>query len=336
MNFWNNLFSLPELYFFLLKNIIKQKKFLRKEIEIELVGFEKDNDGSLKPSDFKKFSFYYGLGVPAILGESFAVLRGKPLSSGERSCLTYLGGISGLLDDFFDDPEREAGHLQEFILTPEKLIPQDTAENFLWNFFNSGLNFSPHPYLLKKQALKVFKAQQHSLIQKEKISDHFQLKECTLLKGGTSFVFYRLCLFDIPEKPEEKMIFHLGGLMQLGNDIFDVWKDLQEGTKTIATETKDIRELRKLFNSEIHEMQRLTMELPFPENRKKRFVQLTIVVMSRVFVILDQFEKLQESSGNVFQPEKYTRKKLICDMERPKNQLRATKYFLFWTSGKLK
>lgn len=332
MNFWTNLFTLPGLYLFLLKSLRRQKGFLQKQIENELDVFISTNDGSLKTSDLQKFRSYYGLGVPAILGESFAVLRGKSLSFEERSCMTYLGGISGLLDDFFDDPERNAGHLEEFVLTPEKLKPKDTAEKLLSKFYISGLEHSPHSYLLKEQALKVYYAQQKSLLQKEKGPDHFQLKECTLLKGGTSFVFYRLCLFDVPTKDEEEMIFHLGGLMQLGNDIFDVWKDLQEGTQTIATQANNINELRKLFTSEILRVQSLTMQLPFPEKRKKKFMQLTILLMSRVFVILDQFEKLQEGSGNVFQPEIYSRKQLICDMEKPKNQFRATRYFLFWNS----
>jgi len=72
--------------------------------ENELTAFKNDNDGSLTSQDLKKITSYYGLGVPGILGELFCVLRGKPMTKDERFCLTFLGGISGMLDDLFDDP----------------------------------------------------------------------------------------------------------------------------------------------------------------------------------------------------------------------------------------
>ncbi|MFO7719901.1 MAG: hypothetical protein R6W85_05600, partial [Gillisia sp.] len=49
---------------------------------------------------------------------------------------------------------------------------------------------------------------------------------------------------------------------------------------------------------------------------------------ARVFVCLDQFEKLEITTGNKFQIEHYSRKQLICDMQRPKNQLKALHYFI--------
>ena len=78
--------------------------------ENELTAFKNNNDGSLTPQDLKKITSYYGLGVPGVLGESFCLLRGKKMTENERLCLTFLGGISGLLDDLFDDPEKESFH----------------------------------------------------------------------------------------------------------------------------------------------------------------------------------------------------------------------------------
>ena len=322
-----DLVSLPGIYFSLLKNVIKQKKFIRRNILRELEAFQDHNNG-ITEADLQKITSYYALGVPAILGESLAVLRGKPLKERERYCLTYLGGISGLLDDLFDDPLNKVDHLEEFILHPENLVPLNKHEQLLLHMYIKGLSYSTHPGKLKAQALEVFKAQQQSLRQKKDTLSYEILAELTLTKGGASFNFYRLCLEDLPTREEEDLIFHLGGLMQLGNDIFDVWEDFMEGTQTMATGCTTIAELRETFKNELNVFYNLAFETPYPRKQKARFLKITTLALARVFVCLDQFEALERSSGDRFRIENYSRKQLICDMQKPANQFKAIKYYL--------
>jgi len=323
-----NLITLPSIYFLLLKNVTKQKQFIRNVAENELTAFKNDNDGSLTPQDLKKITSYYGLGVPGILGELFCVLREKPMAENERLCLTFLGGISGMLDDLFDDPEKESVHLEEFILHPEALKPADTYESLLLHFYLLGLKHSANPGLLKKQALQVFKSQQKSKNQQNFGNSSQVIHDITYDKGGVSFIFYRLCLNNPLQQKEEKLLKHLGGLMQLGNDIFDAWEDHQMDTKTAATICTDIPELRREFINEIQFTFKLAGETNFRKNQVENFLQSTTLALSRVLVCLDQFEKLQLSSGNLFLIEKYRREEMICDMQKPKNQFKAIKYAL--------
>lgn len=296
--------------------------------EKELTAFKNNNDGSLTPRDLKKITGYYGLGVPGVLGESFCMLQGKSMTENERLCLTFLGGISGLLDDLFDDQEKECFHLEEFILHPEALKPANSYEDLLLHFYQLGLKHSANPKRLKKQACQVFKSQQQSKDQQQSGNSPGEIQDITYAKGGASFIFYRLCLNDpLPER-EEKLLFHLGGLMQLGNDIFDVWEDYQSNTNTAATICTDIPELRAEFINEMHLTFKLAHETDFQNERIKEFLQSTTLALSRVLVCLDQFEKLQLSSGNQFLIEKYSRKQMICDMQKPKNQFKAIKYAL--------
>jgi len=322
-----DLVSLPGIYFSLLKNVIKQKKFIRRNILWELEAFRDPNNG-ITDVDLKKITSYYALGVPAILGESFSVLRGTPLKERERYCLTYLGGISGLLDDLFDDPLKKVDHLEEFILHPENLVPLNKHEQLLLHMYIKGLSYSTHPGKLKAQALEVFKAQQKSIQQRKDLLSPETIKELTWNKGGTSFYFYRLCLEDQPSLQEEEMLFHLGGLMQLGNDIFDVWEDFKEETQTMATRCTTIAELREAFKKELDLFYNLAFETPYPRKQISRFLKITTLALARVFVCLDQFEDLECSSRNRFRIENYSRKQLICDMQKPVNQLKAIKYYL--------
>lgn len=296
--------------------------------EKELSTFKNNNDGSLTHQDFKKITTYYGLGVPGILGESFCLLRGKKMAKNERFCLTFLGGISGLLDDLFDDPKKQVGHLEKFILHPENLKPANSYEALLLHFYILGLKHSAHPELLKNQAYQVFNSQKESENQQNPGNSSRQIQDITYAKGGASFIFYRLCLNNALQGKERELLNHLGGLMQLGNDIFDVWEDSQAQTKTAATLCSDIPELRKKFINEMLLTFKLARETDFPKKKVEGFLQNTSLALSRVLVCLDQFEKLQETTGNQFSIEKYSREELICDMQKPKNQLKAIKYTL--------
>lgn len=321
------LISLLFLYVRLQKNLRKQRNFIRKELQPELLPFIKNNDGSITAADLKKITSYYALGVPVILGEAFKILSGKTLTKQERYCMTFLGGISGLLDDLFDDPKKDAAHLKEFIFSAEKLTPHNSYEALLVHLYRLGLSKSNHADRLRVQAGKVFEAQQKSLEQKPGISAN-DLKLITYAKGGSSFLFYRLCLDDPLEEAEEQLVYHLGGLMQLGNDIFDIWEDIQTGTLTVATSSTDIKNLRELFAEEFNLIFSLARNTCYPDKQVDHFLNLIKLGLSRVFVCLAQFQKLQLQHGGSFQPEKFGREKLICDMQKASNQIKAFHYYL--------
>lgn len=321
-------FSLPPVYSLLLFRVWKQKRFIASHLEKELFNYKVSNDGSLEEKEFRKITQYYALGVPGVLGEALAVLRSKPLTARERLCLSYLGGISGLLDDLFDDPQKEVSHLKEFILHPEKMKPANSHEDLLLNFYQKGLNFTSHPEKLKQQAVKVFEAQVQSTSQKIGTISQAITGMITRAKGGESFLFYRLCMEHPLRQAEKNLLYHLGGLMQLGNDIFDVWEDHKEGTVTEASTCTDIEKLRKTFDDRLKETFILAEKTSYSKENIKKFLRMTTLALARVYVCLDQFLQLQHSSENIFRPEKYSRKQLICDMQKPGNQVSALRYYL--------
>jgi hypothetical protein len=107
-----------------------QKAFLRKNIVPEIDAVRKTMDDSLGESDFKKITHYYGLAVPAILGEGFCLLRGKQLSNRERMALTYYGAISGMFDDFFDEQQTDMEQVRRLINSPHETTPQNSHQAF--------------------------------------------------------------------------------------------------------------------------------------------------------------------------------------------------------------
>lgn len=323
-----NILALPPIYFFLFNKVRKQRRFIELQLTKELYPYRLKSDGSLTSNDFKKITGYYALGVPGIVGESLCVLRGRPMLPRERLCLTYLGGISGLLDDLFDDPGKEFKHLEKFIFQPEEMKPANLHEKLLLHFYQLGLHYSTRPGAIKEQAGKVFHSQQESLEHQIAGADVTKIEKVTLEKGGASFLFYRLCLEHEVGEAEKDLLYRLGGLMQLGNDIFDVWEDFMEDTATVATLCSNIQELRRTFITGINEIFTLAYKTPYKKKDIRRFNQMISLALTRVFVCLDQFEKLQKKSGGNFNIADYSRKQLICDMERPVNHIKAIHYFL--------
>ena len=319
--------KLPAVAFFLFKNVRTQKKFIKKHLVAELKPFRTAKDSSLSKADIRKITHYYGLGVPAILGTAFCRLHNRKFIEQERMVMTYLGGISGLLDDLFDDPEKEWTHLEEFILRPENLMPGSNLEAVLKQLYLKGLENAANPEALKKQALLVFESEKLSIQQRSSIQAS-KIKELTFLKGGHSFIYYRLCLNKPLFAPERKMIFQVGGLMQMGNDIFDVWEDCKQEIHTVATLENDIKKLRRSFHSELDLAVNYAFACEFQQKQIEQFLKFNLFGLSRVYVCLDQLEKLQLTTNGVFEPRSYSRKQLICDMELPKNKKAALKYYL--------
>ena len=94
---------LPLVFSRLIFALTKQYFFLKKELKPILDEALHSNDGSLNKKDFNKITKYYGLAVPAILGEAFCKLNGIEFTELERKTTTYQGALTGLFDDFFDD-----------------------------------------------------------------------------------------------------------------------------------------------------------------------------------------------------------------------------------------
>src|SRR5436190_5404165 len=124
----SNVLRLPATLYSLLHNISIQKKFLQKNIYPRLDAARAINDGSLDEEDFKKITHYYGLAVPAILGEAICLLRGHKMTERERMALTCQGAMTGLFDDFFDKRGKSDETVKTLIEKPQELTGNNESE----------------------------------------------------------------------------------------------------------------------------------------------------------------------------------------------------------------
>lgn len=315
--------------FVLLTHINKQKKFIKKNISPLLAEAKKTDNGSLEENDYKKITGYYGLAVPAVIGEAFCALRGKEMTEKERLASTCQGAMTGLGDDFFDKQRLSEQDVKNFIEKPEMFTGNSANEKLFLHFYKTALANAPDATQMQQQLYKVFHAQLLSKQQDVPGLSYELLKDITIRKGAESLLYYRTA-FEHPLKPgEEKMLYCLGGLMQLSNDIFDVYKDYKNGVTTLITSAKKISELRIYYSTVLQMGVRDALRLGYHKKNVRRFSGLiSIGIFSRCYVCMNQLEKLEKRTGGVFDLKAYTRKELICDMDTVTNKWKSLRYHI--------
>ncbi len=324
-NTLKNIVQLPLILWKITSSLSFQKKYLHNNIDCIINKAFAENDGTIKTKDSTKIYQYYGLAVPAILGEAFCELRGVKLTDDERWVLTCLGAITGLFDDFIDEMKMSEEQIEKLVLYPEKVVPDNSSEKLFLKFYTSALKTSNKPQNIKSQLIEVHHAQLASTEQENPDTSYNRILEITQQKGGESVVFYRTALNNIPDNSETKALFQLGATMQLENDIFDIYKDHQARINTIPARTKDIKHLKELYESEITKFKDLTFAIKTPDKNIKKFLNMVMPVLNRGFVCLKNLQKLQ-TIHQVFNIQNFTRKQLICDMENPINFLLTAYY----------
>lgn len=324
-----NILQVPHLLYTVIRQLKKQRKFIKANVSPDLEAAKNKGDGSLNDHDLKKITGYYGLAVPAILGEAFCALRGRPMTKKERIASTCQGVITGLGDDFFDKQQFTNEALIKLIADPGNAGGKNAYESLSLQYLNKALAFVPDPQWMQNMLMQVYHAQVLSKRQSQNGLGYDEIKDITQQKGAVSLLFYRTAFKDPMEAREAKLLYCLGALMQLSNDIFDVYKDQQQGISTLLTTTTHISRIRLLFLTLLKICYEAAFATGYPRRNIKKFLDiLSIAIFSRCQVCLDQLEKNEQRSNHVFTVTKYKRKDMVCDMDTILNKWRSVRYHI--------
>jgi len=323
----NNAIKLPLIFIRLIGDLKRQKRFMKLNIEPIIYSARINNDNTLSDKDINKINRYYGLAVPAILGELFCVLRGSGMTKSERWVSTCQGAITGLFDDFFDDIKLPEEQIVNMVNNPDSVNPISSNVGLFLEFYKIALQKAQFPRSIKKQLLLVHKAQVASVEQETSNIDASRIWEITRFKGGDSVLFYRTAFEKLPVEGEKDTLFQLGSVMQLENDIFDTYKDFKDGIATLPTTLVKVETLKELYQQQINYFIKLSYKMNYPQKNVERFLDRIMPVLNRGFVCLDRYQQLESNNG-VFDVSSFTRKQLICDMEKPSNFLKTIWYQL--------
>jgi len=322
----SNLIAIPSLFLYLYRCYQQQKAYLKESILLDLEEAKQQAGDNLTENDIHKITFYYGLVIP-LMGEILSGLKGVRITSSERKTLTYLGGLTGLFDDLFDEKDTPEAHIKELLNNPTVELSRNVHEKLIVQFYLKALE-QEHSIRIKEKAKLVYEAQ---ILSKKQTSDNLSVEEIlhiTQQKGGASILLFRSALAGNINALEEELIFNIGVMTQLENDFFDIYKDYQNRIHTLATVSKSMHSLRSEYQSIVNNIYRLTEQTDFPKRNKVKFSRLIAILSTRGLVCLDQLIEIQE--GETFEISSYSRTQLICDMEKLKNISKWIRYYLRW------
>lgn len=324
MSYIKNILKVPALFWILRSCQKRQRRFMADTLLPEIEDFKKTCDDSLTERDFNKITNYYGFAIP-IIGEFYCVLRGRKITVSERTALMYLGGLTGLFDDFFDEKDTAEDHLKELISFPRVELAKNSHEKLFIQFYLKGLERG-NSEDIKKYLNVINEAQMLSKRQTNPNLSKDEIAYITEQKGGVSFWYYRSPLHGEMSEVEKDLLFKIGFLAQLENDIFDVYKDREQGIYTLANTTTSIGLLRVQYLRVLDDIYNLIHQLDFEPKNKERFSRLIAMIAARGLVCLHQYEKLEGKNG--FDVSKYSRKELICDMGKSSNTIKLIRFYL--------
>ncbi len=284
---------------------------------------------NLKPDEiyFKKIK-YYTTGL-RITNEWFSTLRGYKTSRNEDLAGMFFGGATPVFDAIFDELNLSYKEVIEYLNALDGKTSTDIQ--ILFKVFFDKL----HKQLSNKEDFNhyfdlVKTAQLESTRQTNSSIPVSELRKITFEKGGYSLLLCRSILDNPMKDNEKKAIYHLGALIQLANDLFDIYEDLDKNIITLPIALKDISAMKQEYLDLTNLTISLFKELDYPTKNIYRFLLQMMIIISRGFVCLDHFENLQKQNIVLFPPENLKRKQLICDMEKPYNLLKSIEYTIRW------
>jgi hypothetical protein len=118
---------------------------------------------------------------------------------------------------------------------------------------------------------------------------------------------------------EQQCWYQLGGLIQLINDLFDIYKDYQEGIATLPNRMTDVHVFKALYMELVQSIKKEISHLPFALAAKRQLMVAVIGISAVGATAIRQLQALQGAAERLPDLRRLSRKVLIVDMERPEN-----------------
>lgn len=274
--------------------------------------------------------YFYGTTYLSIV---FCSLRGYARTRQEKRLFTNLGALAYFFDDLVDAfrEQDDSGILWQD--NPEKYGQTADERGLALHFLNNIYQELP------EQDLREFRSFMHRVFNVEtagrqqtdlgKTLKSEELKHITAEKGGYSVLLFRRVLQHPLSAEEQNALYQFGYLIQLCDDIFDVWFDKNEGIATLATATArhgDLNHLTTLFEQQVLTTRQAFRRTPYSKQKIETALCVIHFIISITRVCLKEYADLQKKHGTLPFDQ---RSLMVVDMERWRNRMRAA--VLLWS-----
>lgn len=302
---------------------IKVQKQLNKDFLLPyLKELETKYGGHFKPEQKDKIVNYYGMFITSFLCSSYKRLYGKLLSPDERKRATLFGILTPVGDDLFDIDQLDIEGIKAITFAPDNYTAVSFFSKVAKEIQSYLLRHVPHikEYLVASK--NVLEIQIDTAKQISRNISIEELERITYTKGAVSVIIYHQALDDAATEQMQEVLFQVGSLYQLGNDIFDLYKDVRDNIYTLINTCYDYSAFKQNFINRVKLQNSKIMALPYTKKNKKEFCIIINAINARSLVAIDRLIKLQKKKGTNINWWLLDRKHMICDMEKPANKIR--------------
>jgi hypothetical protein len=322
MNFFRYINIANKVY----KEIKVQKQFNKTFLIPYLDELEKKYNGKFQPEQRGKILNYYGLFITSFLCSSYKRLYGKTLSNEERKRATLFGVLTPVGDDLFDIDKLDNESIQQMTFHPETFNATTFSSNVAKEIQTYLLSTVPHKDGYIKASKDVLDIQVETIKQTKPDISKEEMQGITYTKGAVSVIIYHQCLDEAADAQMLKVLFLIGSLYQLGNDIFDLYKDVRDNIYTLVNTCDDYVQFKKDFIERVQLQNEKIYALPYALKDKEDFCIVMNTINARSLVAIDRFIATQKKYGSKVDWRKLKRKDMIIDMEKPANIIKWLRY----------
>lgn len=314
-----NLYMFFKTAIVIYRELRAQKKYIKDIVEPYLNELEVRHNGLFTKYQRFKITSSYCLYVPVIVCYSVSRLIGQPISQEQRKSATMMGLITPLYDDLLDELNLTPTQIEQLTTAPESY----QSDVFLVNAVKEigiDLNnsaFDKGAYL--KVSKDVLQVQIDTIEQFNPNISSDELQKITWDKAMISFVYYYTHLFGTPTKEMREALYEVAGLQQFCNDLFDMYKDCQGKSYTLANTCQDFSNLKTFFFEKNKALFQKVSALPYPKKDKEYFMIRMLLIICSGLVAINYMIKLEKIQGKPVNWFTLSRKELVIDMEKPKN-----------------
>lgn len=289
----------------LYRRLKKQERVLAKEVSSAHV---------------KRTTKYLQLSLNVVC-ENLYQLTGKELHAGEYKRIVLLSEFGPLFDDLFDDRVLDHQQIEALVTAPERYVPVNGTDAQVVKLYLELLTIVPRREQFVQHLKEVSYWQKESLKQlRDDISEE-ELYSITYNKSYYAVLLFCAVLDHYPGKELLEIIYPMAGLMQLTNDAFDVWKDVQHGVYTLPILYRNFEQLKNQFKVETALINNKLARLPYQPKVKRQFAITVHALPAMGWMALEQLERVTKGKDLKM----LSRKELVCDMDSLRQQVKWLK-----------
>jgi len=296
----------------------------RKTAEL-LKNIELKFNGKFSPTTFKKIKKFQGI-QQYIINDSFAKFENRTTNTKERENNKLYFVLASLYDDLMDENIVSQAVLNEMFLNPAQATPRSFSETVLIDTHLKLLSLVHHKEAYQKVLNSIHQAQIDSLEQLKSDISLDRILSITERKGGYSLLMCRHYIEMSNNENIDNCWYQLGGMIQMTNDLYDIYKDTVAGIHTFANTQNEFDKIRDQYVSQIHKYKTSVEKLDYDDSKKLIFQIKLSLIPALGFVALENLKQLQGRAERLKPFAAYPRKDLIIDMEKIKNIVKLIKY----------